>query len=39
LGIDLLRSSCVLTKKLAIALLVLLAILSVGMTGFHYLEG
>lgn len=27
------------TKKLAIALLVLLTILSMGMTGFHYLEG
>jgi len=28
-----------LTKKLAIALVVLLATLSVGVTGFHYLEG
>ena len=27
------------TKKLAIALVVLLATLSVGVTGFHYLEG
>lgn len=27
------------TKKLAVALLVLLTILSMGMTGFHYLEG